>query len=97
MFESTSVTQWIFIFLLVFGGLIAGWVLKQQERQLAASVAFGHFYGAAASVALIIGMMQEDPESGITILVVYPLFTTIGMLVNGILYKTNHSKKPTER
>lgn len=92
MFESTSFFQWVMIGLLVGGGLIAGLILRSQHRELAASVAFGHFYGAAATVALILGMMQDNPESGIVVLAIYPLFTTIGMVTNGVLYKLRSKK-----
>lgn len=97
MLESTSSSQWIFIFFLLFGGLLAGWVLRAQGRELAASVAVGHFYGALATVALVLGMMQENPESGVVVLAVYPLFTTIGMIGNGIRYKMKNKKNPTVR
>lgn len=97
MLESTSSLQWIFIFFLLFGGLLAGWALRAQRRELAASVAFGHFYGAVATTALVLGMMQENPESSVVVLAVYPLFTTIGMIGNGIRYKMKSKKNPTVR
>lgn len=92
MFESSTFFQCIIISLLIGGGLLAGLVLRSQQRELAANVAFGHFYGAAATVALVLGMMQEDPESGIIGLAIYPLFTIIGMVANGILYKIRSKK-----
>lgn len=93
MLESTSNTQWILIGVLIFGGLIGGFLFRSQQRHLLASISFGHFYGAAASVALVLGMMQKNPESGIAILGIYPLFTTIGMIINGLNYRNKQIKK----
>lgn len=95
MLESTSSSQWVFLFFLLFGGVLAGWVLKAQGHQLAASVAFGHFHGALMTVALVLVMLLDNPESGIIALAIYPVFTTLGMIGNGIRYKLKSKKSPT--
>lgn len=83
----------IYGIILVFGGLIIGLIKIRKEEYKAAYGGFGHFIGALASFGLAYVVALEDSSKGIAIMIYYPIFSVIGILIGRKLGQRKDMKK----
>lgn len=82
----------IYGFIIIFGGLLIGVLKLKQKRYKGAYGGFGHFIGVLVAFGLAYLVSLEDSSKGISIMIFYPFFSILGIVVGRTIGKVKIEK-----
>lgn len=84
---------YIFGAFLVLGGMLIGLINMRKKEYKTAYGGFGHFIGVIISFGLAYLTAIEDSSKGISIMIYYPIFSILGMVIGRKIGQQKERKK----